>query len=478
MQHAHCHRPLPVKPIGGPPYTWDRIPLPGTEHRLSKVQEAFLEAGADFHSKKYEHEICTVFRNALQFFDDRCFTRITQKAIRSFIDDGLRRGLSPGAIQYQINVLHSGINWYLRDHGFDLPNPFNRIRVPGLKAGRITKQPISAQRLDELKSLCYAKDDDIRWMLALLIDTGARSSEVGGLALSDLHINGQTPFLTIQPHPWRVLKSRFSPRRIPLVGAALWAAKQLVGCATPGQIYAFPRYIKGGMLTQTPHKTLRNWLQLRGFFDGIHTIRSTFVHRLRVAGCDPEVRSAILGIKKHWAYGNYGFGYSLEFLRQRLVAIVDVAAVIDMPVPKSLGYDRVMSPYQCALAVMNLISSLAHPSFQNMVHAGVLESVDVVRGLRHGRRHGSIIFREHSYKHGTYCLTGVALPVTPQGLRSKCRKKSPHEAKIYLKERRRSKPPVTMHEAGCFPFPSFTRAWWFGDLPHYNTAGFGYLSLI
>jgi len=72
-----------------------------------------------------------------------------------------------------------------------------------------------------------ALDDDIRWLVAIICDTGIRLSEAAGLMLTDLCIDADTPYIDLKPHPHRRLKTVSSERKIPLIGLSLWAAKRL-----------------------------------------------------------------------------------------------------------------------------------------------------------------------------------------------------------------------------------------------------------
>lgn len=102
--------------------------------------------------------------------------------------------------------------------------------------------PFTTEELKQLIATCQSQDDDLRWILAMLIDTGARLAEVVGLTLTDIVIEGNTPHIIIQPHPWRSLKNAASARVVPLVGASLWAAQRVKDTATDDQVFAFPRY--------------------------------------------------------------------------------------------------------------------------------------------------------------------------------------------------------------------------------------------
>ena len=68
----------------------------------------------------------------------------------------------------------------------------------------------------------------MRWLVALISDTGMRLAERAGLMKSDIQLDGDIPFVRIQKHPWRNLKTASSERIIPLCDQALWAAERLV----------------------------------------------------------------------------------------------------------------------------------------------------------------------------------------------------------------------------------------------------------
>lgn len=60
-------------------------------------------------------------------------------------------------------------------------------------------------------------DDDLRWLNALLSDTGMRLAEGAELLKSDIHLDAEIPLIGIQKHPWRNLKTQASKRDVPLV---------------------------------------------------------------------------------------------------------------------------------------------------------------------------------------------------------------------------------------------------------------------
>ena len=88
-------------------------------------------------------------------------------------------------------------------------------------------------------------NDDLRHLLAILLDTGMRLSEAAGLHFSDLYLEHELPHLEIRPNKARRLETSNSKRVIPLVGDSLWAAQEITATQ---QGYCFPRYARDGYL--------------------------------------------------------------------------------------------------------------------------------------------------------------------------------------------------------------------------------------
>ena len=103
--------------------------------------------------------------------------------------------------------------------------------------------PIPIEDIRKVQQQCLSLDDDLRWLVALVSDTGMRLAEVAGLLKSDIILDKDIPFIRLQPNPLRNLKTSGSERNVPLVGVSLWAAHRLLE-ACPDSVYAFPRYNK------------------------------------------------------------------------------------------------------------------------------------------------------------------------------------------------------------------------------------------
>ena len=62
--------------------------------------------------------------------------------------------------------------------------------------------PIPTKDIKHIQSLCAEKDDDLRWLVALLSDTGMRLGEGVGLLKSDMKLDCEIPHIKLIPHPW------------------------------------------------------------------------------------------------------------------------------------------------------------------------------------------------------------------------------------------------------------------------------------
>ena len=105
------------------------------------------------------------------------------------------------------------------EHGIEGNNAFAKTYMPDLNDTE-DRQPIPQGKLTHCSKGCIKADDEKRWLLALISDTGMRLSEAVGLPKADFVMDSEVPYINLTPHPWRRLKTKSSERQIPLVRAA------------------------------------------------------------------------------------------------------------------------------------------------------------------------------------------------------------------------------------------------------------------
>ena len=82
----------------------------------------------------------------------------------------------------------------------DLKNPFRGVYLDKSR-GVSERQPIPLRDIRVIQAACFKLDDDIRWAIAHLSDTGMRSAEVIGLANEDIKLTTPTPYIHVKAHP-------------------------------------------------------------------------------------------------------------------------------------------------------------------------------------------------------------------------------------------------------------------------------------
>ena len=167
-----------------------------------------------------------------------------------------------------------------------------------------------------MQSLCKEIDDEMRWLIALISDTGMRLGEAAGLLKEDIKLDEPIPHIDLKPHPWRTLKTKGSQRLIPLTKEPLWASRRLI--EADDSIFAFPRYCdETSCKANSASGGLNKWLHQdvpENYV--IHSFRHSLRDRLRAVECPSDIVDAIGGWRTSGVGHGYGSGYPLEVLEK------------------------------------------------------------------------------------------------------------------------------------------------------------------
>ena len=199
----------------------------------------------------------------------------------------------------------------MAEHGIEGRNPFASIYLPDEIPEE--RKPIPLDAIRRIQSECITVDDENRWLLALISDTGMRLSEAAGLHRDDIVLGADMPHIIVRPHRWRRLKTKGSERLVPLVGASLWAAKRL---QLNDSSYAFPRYCDGQTCNaNSASAALNKWLKPRANENAVvHSLRHSMRDRLRAVECPSDIIDQIGGWSSSSVGSSYGKGYELPVL--------------------------------------------------------------------------------------------------------------------------------------------------------------------
>ena len=245
---------------------------------------------------------------------------ITSKDAGRFRDYLFDRGMSSSSINRIFSTVRAVINLSIKEHGLDWSNVFSGTYIPD-DSRSAKRAPVPSDQLRIIQKECFEVDDEARWLIAMISDTGMRLSEATGLLSSDIKLGSDLPHIQLVPHPWRRLKTLSSARQIPLVGASFWAAQRIKASA---HTLAFPKYCSELKCnSNSASAALNKWLKPRT--DGkcvIHSFRHSLRDRLRSVECPSDIIDAIGGWTTEGVGQAYGTGYLLNLKIKWLKKII------------------------------------------------------------------------------------------------------------------------------------------------------------
>jgi integrase len=255
-------------------------------------------------------------QRACSYLVDACGAKTLAEYTRadalSYRDYLIAKGLVGSSVGRVISSIRAVFNFAISEYALDFKNPFVGMYFDK-SAGVSKRLPIPIEDIRKVQNQCRLIDDDLRWLVALVSDTGMRLAEGAGLLKGDIILDVDIPHISLKPHTWRPLKTSGSQRDIPLVGASLWAAQRLSE-SFPDSPYAFPRYNrKDTTNSNSASAALNKWLH-QYVPEGctMHSFRHSMRDRLRAVECPFDVIDQIGGWATEGVGQGYGNGHTVE----------------------------------------------------------------------------------------------------------------------------------------------------------------------
>mgnify|MGYP001229878110 CR=1 FL=1 len=230
-----------------------------------------------------------------------------------FRDWLIEQGMSNSTLKRVFSSVKAIINLTINEYGIDITNPFSKAYLPSIDSD--IRESIPLEDIKIIQSISKKEDDELRWLLLLLSDSGMRLSEALGLSKDDINLNCEIPHIRLIPHPWRRLKTRTSERYIPLTKESEWACIRILE-HNNDSLLAFPRYSSlKGCKANSASAALNKWLKEK-LSDAyvIHGFRHSFRDRLRAVECPLEIIDQLGGWSLRSVGQGYGKGYELSVL--------------------------------------------------------------------------------------------------------------------------------------------------------------------
>lgn len=181
---------------------------------------------------------------------------------------------------------------------------FKKLRLKERK--KKTRFPFTSEQIVSI--LSSPKLDNMhpeaKWFLHIMAETGARPSEIVGLTNENIVLNEAIPYIDIKEPEGGELKTDYSPRKIPVVGYALEAFRQLPE--------GFSHYRnKSDIITTAINKFLRENKLISGKGYTCYSLRHSFQDRLLKANAPDRVQTDLMG-HKFKDRMDYGLGADME----------------------------------------------------------------------------------------------------------------------------------------------------------------------
>jgi len=246
-----------------------------------------------------------------------CYSSADAATFRQWLTD---KKLSNTSLARIFGVVKAVVNFSIKEQGLECKNAFSGVYIPAENNKK--RYSVKGKELKSLQDECVLLDDDIRWLVALISDTGMRLSEAVGLLIDDLVVDSEQLHIKLVLHPHRRLKTGASERTIPLVGCSLWAAKRIK--ENSSSKFCFSRYCTDNNCnSNSASAAINKWIKKVISSEAvIHGLRHGFRDRLRAAEAPMDMIDQLGGWSLRSVGQGYGDGYPLELLHRWMEKIV------------------------------------------------------------------------------------------------------------------------------------------------------------
>lgn len=296
--------------------------------KLSECIDKYWSFSRDMQLGKSENQIrkwknprIKALRNFTAVTGDKPVAYLTRDDVLNFKDWWLNRiedeNLKPHSANKDFNHVRSILQLINDNLRLDLPilSLFERINIrEDVLYRRLSFEPDFVQNTLLAANKLLGLDEELRFFIATMADTGARISELVGLDAKngDINLEADVPYIHIRENKIRKLKNPHSNRVIPLVGASLYALQNVP--------QGFQSYLgRPDYLSTVLNKWFRENDILPSADHTLYSLRHCFQDRLIAIEAPERVQAELMGHKFHRP--KYGAGASLEQKRDWLSKI-------------------------------------------------------------------------------------------------------------------------------------------------------------
>ncbi|WP_282046660.1 site-specific integrase [Roseibium album] len=297
---------------------------------LADVKKLYLKERVQNDTKK-QNETNRVFRLVFEVLSPTRRLDGIRRQDAKDVRDHMMDGRTASSVDRYLNIVRAAFNYAITE--FDIEgtkNPFlglHGIKNEGEGPNSRSRKPFNGEQLLAARTQVLGTcNKDAQRIWRILEKTGCRIAEVSGLRRTDVHLEGQIPYIDVEWHEGRRLKTKASRRWVPLVGDALAAAKD-AHKASEGSPFLFPDFC-----TENGASSVSNILSraVRAAVDDrkvtTHSLRHRIKDLLRLSGAPSTEHGLVLGQTTGHVSEDYGGDEArLEVAHRMLKAALELA---------------------------------------------------------------------------------------------------------------------------------------------------------
>ena len=160
-----------------------KVTPPGCGYDLLDAKDYYMKLKGKDRGHVFER---TVERNTsylIEAIGNRDLDEYTSSDGGVFRDFLVTKGLAISSIKRVFSSLKPIILLMIQEYGLAASNPLSKTYMPTNHL-KDTRQPIPLPTIRNIQSLCLGINDDLRWIVAMVRDTGVRLAEACGLERS------------------------------------------------------------------------------------------------------------------------------------------------------------------------------------------------------------------------------------------------------------------------------------------------------
>ena len=168
-----------------------KIPAPAKKDEISitlaQALDLYLRLSGDSKSPTFHRGATRAFEILSKLCGNKPVTEYNRSDANKLRDFLISKGMAGTSIVRVIANIKAMLNFAASEIGIPPNQAFARLYIDR-KAGTNDRKPMRIEHIRFLQEKCYEIDDEKRWIVALLCDTGLRLAEAVGLSYRFLNV--------------------------------------------------------------------------------------------------------------------------------------------------------------------------------------------------------------------------------------------------------------------------------------------------